>query len=568
MATSKSRMEGMFWHVDYKWIVLSNTTLGVLMATIDGSIVIISLPAIFNGLGVNPLLPSNAGLLIWMLLGYLLVTSVLLVTFGRLSDMLGRVKMYNLGFLIFAVASTLIYISSLLVSGPNGVLSLILLRVVQGVGSAFLFANNAAILTDAFKHDELGKAMGINLVAGVGGSIIGLVVGGILAAIDWHLVFLVSVPIGILGAVWSYLALHEVAKIREHQHLDIPGSITLGAGLTAILVGLTLSLLPYGGRPLGWYSPTVLLSLAAGIALIVSFIFIEHRSKDPLFHLKLFRIRAFSAGNVSQFLAGISRGGLQFMLIIWLQGIWLPMHGVSFINTPFWAAIYMLPLVLGFLALGPLSGYLSDRYGPRALTTGGMLLNALGFVILANFPANFSYIPFAVVIFIMGAGSGMFSAPNTAAIMNSVPPEYRGVASGMRATFLNSSNLFSIGIFFTLLIAGLSISLPHALLSGLVASNVPYGIALNISRIPPVSAVFAALLGYNPIKSVIPSSVFATIPKATADKIASDSFFPRVISPAFIAGMKLVMYAGAAMSIFAAAISSLRGRGRYVHVNF
>ncbi len=564
MTAAKHHAAGRLGHVDYKWIVLSNTTLGVLMATIDGSIVIISLPAIFNGLGVNPLLPSNAGLLIWMLLGYLLVTSVLLVTFGRLSDMLGRVKMYNLGFLIFAIASTMIYVSSLFISGSDGIVSLILLRVVQGVGSAFIFVNTAAILTDAFKHDELGKAMGINLVAGVGGSIIGLVVGGILAAIDWHLVFLVSVPIGILGAVWSYLALHEVAKIREHQHLDIPGSLAFGMGLTAILVGLTLSLLPYGGNPLGWRSPIVLGLLAGGLALLVAFVFIERRSKDPLFHLNLFRIRAFSAGNASQFLAGISRGGLQFMLIIWLQGVWLPLHGVSLINTPFWAAIYMLPLVLGFLALGPISGYLSDRYGPRTFTTAGMLMNALGFAILANFPANFSYIPFAVIIFLMGAGSGMFAAPNAAAIMNSVPPEYRGVASGMRATFLNSSNLFSIGIFFMLLIAGLSMALPHALLSGLVASNVPYGVALNVSRIPPVSAVFAALLGYNPINSVVPKSVFAALPKSVADRIASGSFFPNIISPAFMAGMRAVMYAGAVLSLAAAAISFFRGRGRYV----
>ncbi|MEM3839259.1 MAG: MFS transporter [Candidatus Micrarchaeaceae archaeon] len=548
----------------YKWVVLSNTTLGAAMATIDGSILIISLPAIFNGLHVNPLVATNAGLLIWLLLGYMIVSSVVVVTIGRLSDMFGRVRMYNMGFLIFATASTLLYASSYLISGSAGALSLIILRLFQGLGGGFLIANSAAIITDAFPVNERGKAMGINQIMAIAGSVAGLIIGGVLASIDWHLIFLISVPIGIIGTMWSYLALHELAHLRKNQKLDIIGNVTFGIAITLIVIALTYSILPYDGSSTGFANPIVQWAILAGIVLMAVFVYIETRVEDPMLNLSLFRIRATSAGLVSLLLSGIARGGLQLMLIIWLQGIWLPLHGVSFENTPLQAAVAMIPLVLGFLVAGPICGYLSDRYGARIFTTGGMLLNSFGFVVLAGMPANFQYVPFAVVIFMLGVGQGMFAAPNTTAIMNSVPPEYRGVSSGMRATLMNVSNVMSIVIFFSMLTVGVSFVLPGALYAGLTAQNVSNSTALQISRLPPSTALFAALLGTNPMEALLPQSVQAAIPKRNLDAILGTNFFPKLISKPFIEGMHTVLYFAALLTFIAAIASALRGK-RYIY---
>ncbi|VVB93094.1 Putative multidrug resistance protein MdtD [uncultured archaeon] len=550
--------------IHYKWVALSNTTLGALLASIDSSILIISLPAVFNGLGVNPLSAGNLILLLWLLLGYTIVSSVTVVTIGRLSDMFGRVRLYNIGFAIFSFASILLYASSYLVQGTAGIISLTILRLIQGLGSGFLFANSAAILTDAFPENERGKALGFNQIAAIGGNLAGLLIGGILAAIDWHLIFLISVPIGIAGAIWAYVALHELATIRKNQKLDILGNITFAVSLTTILLSLSYGILPYGNSSTGWTNPWVQAGFGLGIALLFLFAFIETKAKDPMFHLWLFRIRAFAAGNLSMLLAGLARGGLQFMLIIWLQGIWLPLHGVSFIDTPFQAAIDMIPLVAGFLISGPISGYLSDRYGARLFSTMGMLLNVIGFLILASMPADFNYTPFAITIFFLGVGQGMFSAPNTAAVMNSVPPEYRGVTSGMRATLLNVSFMFSLAIFFSLLIIGVSSSLPGALYDGLISQNVSSATALQISRLPPSSTLFAALLGYNPMKTLLPPDVLNSLPPKNANAILGTSFFPNMISSSFMSGMRIVMYSGALLALFAAIFSALRGR-RYVH---
>ena len=550
--------------IHYKWIALSNTTIGALMASIDGSILMISLPAIFKGLGVNPLSTGNVELLLWLLLGYTIVTSVTVVTIGRLSDMFGRVKLYNMGFAIFSFASILLYASSYLVQGTAGIISLTLLRLIQGLGSGFLFANSAAILVDAFPVNERGKALGFNQVAYIGGNLAGLLIGGVLAAIDWHLIFLISVPIGIAGTIWAYVALHEIAIIRKNQKLDILGNITFAVSLTTILLSLIYGLLPYGNSSTGWTNPLVLAGIGIGIALLTLFVFIETKSNDPLFHIWLFRIRAFAAGNLSMSLAGLARGGLQFMLIIWLQGIWLPLHGVSFIDTPYQAAIDMIPLVAGFLISGPVSGYLSDKYGARLFSTTGMVLNSIGFLILASMPANFNYLYLAITIFFMGVGQGMFGAPTTAAVMNSVQPEYRGVASGMMATLLNVSFMFSLAIFFSLLIIGFSTSLPGALHDGLVSQNVSNTAALQISKLPPSSALFAALLGYNPMKTILPPDVINSLPTENANVILGNAFFPNIISSSFMSGMRTVMYSGALMTFFAAIFSALRGR-RDVH---
>ncbi len=549
---------------NYKWITLSNTTLGVLMASIDSSILIISLPAIFNGLGVNPLTPGNIALLLWLLLGYMIMSSVIVVTIGRLSDMFGRVKLYNLGFAIFAIGSTVLYAVTYLFTGTTAVLLMIVFRLVQGFGGGFLFANGAAILTDAFPHDQRGTAMGINQIAAIMGGLIGLILGGILSAIDWHLIFLISVPVGILGAVWSYLALHEIAKIRENQKVDILGNVTFGVALTLILISMTYGLLPYGTSNTGWSSPYVISGIITGLLLLVAFVFIELRAKDPMFNLYLFKIRAFSAGILSLFLAGIARGGLQFMLIIWLQGIWLPLHGVSFVNTPLQAGIDMIPLLLGFLVMGPIAGHLSDKYGARLFSTLGMIINVIGFLMLMALPVNFSYPVFALIIFVLGIGQGMFAAPNTTSVMNAVPPEHRGITAGMRATFTNMSFMFSIVIFFTLLVVGLGTALPGALYTSLVAQSVPTAAAHAVSQLPPTSALFAALLGYNPMLTLLPHNVTVAIPKANLTVITGNEFFPSLVSAPFADGIHSVLIAAVIMSAIAAIASALRGK-RFVY---
>ena len=546
----------------YKWVALSNTTLGVLMASIDSSIVLISLPAIFNGIHINPLAPGETGYFLWLLLGYMVVTATLLVTFGRISDMFGRVRMYNLGFLIFAIGSILLWLTP--GTGNTGAIELIVFRLIQGVGSGFLFANSAAILTDAFPSSQRGLAMGINQIAAILGSVIGLILGGILAYFDWRLVFLVSVPVGIVGTIWAYLMLRETATIREHQRLDWPGNITFAIGLTIFLLGITYGIEPYGSSPMGWGSPLVIGMLVGGALLLALFVWIELHVADPMFRLQLFKIRAFAAGNASSFLASIARGGLQFMLIIWLQGIWLPLHGYDYAVAPLWAGIYLLPLLVGFVLMGPMSGWLSDRFGARFFSTTGMLLQAIGFILLTVLPANFDYIWFALILFMLGIGQGMFSAPNTSSVMNSLPPDQRGVGSGMRATFQNAGSLASIGIFFSIVIAGLAASLPTTLNVGLTAAGVPSIVANQIAHLPPTSALFAAFLGYNPMANLLPSSVLHTLPAANQAHLLGHSYFPNLISPPFLLGLHGAFYLSAAMCVVAALASILRGK-RYVH---
>jgi MFS family permease len=545
----------------YKWVALSNTTLGMLVATINSSIVIISLPAIFRGIHLDPLRPGNVSYLLWMLMGYLVVSAVLVVAFGRLGDIYGRVRMYNAGFLVFTGASIALAFTPGV--GSAAALELIALRIVQGVGGALLMANSMAILTDAFPVRERGMALGINQVAALAGSFLGLLIGGLLADTNWRAVFLVSVPFGIFGTVWGYLKLREVGQ-RGQGRIDWAGNLTFGVGLIAVLVGITYGIQPYGGHTMGWTSPLVLTLLLGGVALLGAFLVIERRSDDPLFHLDLFRIRAFSAGNLAGLLASVSRGGLQFMLIIWLQGIWLPLHGYSFASTPLWAGIYMIPLTLGFLVAGPVSGWLSDHYGARPFATGGMLLTAASFAALTLLPIDFPYWVFAVLLLANGIGSGLFAAPNTAGIMNAVPARQRGAASGMRATFQNAGFVLSIGLFFSLMIAGLAARLPATLYAGLTANGVPPASAERIAHLPPVGSLFAAFLGYNPIRTLLGPAALQHLSPAQAANLTGTSFFPRLIAEPFQHGLAIVFLAALAMSLVAAAASWLRG-GRYVH---
>jgi MFS family permease len=539
----------------YKWTVLVNTTIGTLMATIDSSIVLISLPAIFRGIGMNPLTTSNTSYLLWMLMGYMVVTAVLVVSFGRIGDMFGRVKMYNLGFAIFtagSLAASLTYFG-----GTPAAVYLIAMRIVQGIGGAMILANSTAILTDAFPAGQRGMALGINSVAGIAGSFIGLVAGGLLAAVDWHLIFYVCVPVGVAGTLWAYLKLQEVAK-GEGGRLDLPGNILFGAGLIAVLVGITYALQPYGGATMGWGNPLVLALLIGGTATLAGFVLVELRTAQPMFDLRLFRIRAFTAGNIASLLSSIGRGGLMFMLIIWLHGIWLPLHGYSFEDTPLWAGIYMLPLTGGFLIAGPASGFLSDRFGARPFATGGMIAAAATFGLLMLLPVNFGYPWFALLLLCNGMAMGLFASPNTAGVMSAVPANRRGVASGMRATFQNAGMTLSIGLFFSIMVAGLSTSLPASLSHGLTAAGLPAATAARVAALPPVSVLFAAFLGYNPMQTLLGPALHSLSPARQAT-ITGHGFFPGLISGPFHHGLSVVFTFALIVCLIAAAASWLRG---------
>lgn len=544
--------------VQYKWVALSNTTLGVLMASIDPTIVLIALPAIFRGINIDPF--TSFQYLLWIMFGYSIVTATLLVTFGRISDMFGRVRLYNLGFAIFTVGSVLCSITPN--KGSTGAIELILFRMIQGVGGAFLFANSAAIITDAFPSNERGKALGINGVAFLIGSLVGLVLGGILATFDWRLVFLISVPVGVVGTVWSYWKLKELGTIKENQKMDVWGNVAFGAGLTLILIGVTYGLIPYGNSSMGWGSPWVIASLVTGTGLFIAFPFIERHVTDPMFRLELFKIRIFSAANLAGLLGAMARGGLMIMLIILLQGIWLPLHGYSFVVTPFWAGIFMIPLSIGTVIIGPVSGWLSDKHGARFLATLGMVIIGITFIALTFLQSNFDYLPFAAILFAMGLGNGIFFSPNTASIMNSVPPEHRGAASGMRATLQNCGQTISLAVFFTIIIVALSGSLPIALSSAVTNAGAPQ-LAPVLKATPASGALFAAFLGYNPIKTVL-DTLNISLSTTTTGILESNTFFPTAISSPFMTALRLACYVGAIMCFAGAICSALRGR-KYLH---
>ncbi|MFF8990574.1 MFS transporter [Streptomyces sp. NPDC014983] len=545
-------------HPGYKWVALTNTTLGMLLATINSSIVLISLPGIFTGIRLDPLEPANVSYLLWMLMGYMLVTAVLVVALGRLGDMMGRVRIYNAGFLIFTLTSVVLSLDPF--HGGNGALWLIGWRIVQAVGGSMLMANSAAILTDAFPARQRGMALGVNMVAGIAGSFLGLVLGGVLVTWNWRSIFWVNVPIGLIGTVWAYKSLHETG-IRRPGRMDWWGNITFAIGLTALLAGITYGIQPYGGHTMGWTNPWVLAGLFGGAVMLAVFCLVETKVPEPMFPLRLFRDAAFAGGNAATLLGAIARGGLQFMLIIWLQGIWLPLHGYDYADTPLWAGIYMLPLTIGFLLAGPLSGALSDKFGARLFAACGFLVMAVSFAGLLVLPSDFSYGAFAALIFLNGLGGGLFAAPNTAIIMSSVPADARGAASGMRATFQNAGMVLSMGVFFSLMVAGLAGTLPDTLTTGLTAQGVPAGAAHTVSALPPVGVLFAAFLGYNPIQHLLGPDILHHLSPAAAAHLTGREFFPHLISQPFHDGLVVVFSLAIAMSLAAAGASLIRGRG-------
>ncbi|HNP13559.1 MAG TPA: MFS transporter [Mycobacterium sp.] len=546
-------------HPHYKWVVLSNTTLGILLAAVNASIVLISLPAIFRGIGLNPLAPGNVSYLLWMLMGYLVVTAVLVVPFGRLGDMFGRVKIYNIGFVVFTLAAIALSFDPFHLDG--GAIWLIGWRVVQGVGGAMLMSSSSAILTDAFPSNQRGMALGVNMVAAVSGSFLGLLIGGVLSEIHWQAIFWVGVPIGVIGTLWSVRSLKELG-VRSPGRMDWAGTLTFGVGLTVLLIGITYGIQPYGESTTGWTNPKVLAAIIGGLALLVVFCLVELRVPQPMVDVRLFRSAAFGMGNLAGLMSSVGRGGLQFMLIIWLQGIWLPLHGYSFEATPLWAGIYLLPATFGFLAAAPIAGSLADRFGARPFTVGGMVLMAVTFVALLLIPVNFDYWVFAVLVFLNGLGGGIFTAPNTAAIMSSVPASQRGAASGVRATFFNAGSSLSIGIFFSLMIVGLAATLPDAMSRGLQQQGVSAAVANEVANTPPVGSLFAAFLGYNPIAELLAPHNALQQPGVNAEVLTGKTFFPNLIIEPFHSGL-VVVFGAAALMMVIGAIASMFNPGRY-----
>jgi MFS family permease len=542
----------------YAWVALANTTAAIFMASLDGSVVIIALPAIFKGINLDPLSAGNISYLLWMIMGYRLVQAVLVVNLGKLGDLFGRVKMYNAGFVVFTFASIMLSFDPY--QGRSGALWLIGWRLLQAVGGSMLMANSAAILTDAFPPERRGFALGTNQIAALAGMFIGLVAGGLLAAWDWRAVFWINLPVGVFGTLWAYLKLRDNG-VRRRAKIDWWGNITYALGLGSILVGVTYGIQPYGNNSMGWESPVVLGEIIGGLAMLIVFVIIETRVAEPMFRLGLFKIREFTAGNVAGLLVSIARGGIQFMLIIWLQGIWLPLHGYSYDQTPLWAGIFLLPMTAGFLVSGPTSGILSDRFGSRGIATAGMAVFASSFILLMLLPVNFPYWAFALIIALNGVGSGMFASPNSSSIMGSVPASDRGAASGMRSTFQNSGTAVSIGVVFTLMIIGLSNSLPTTLSNGLTKLGVPGATAHQVASLPPVSSLFASVLGVNPIQHLLePTGVLAKLPAASQTALTGRTFFPSLLAGPFHDGLIVVFSVSAVLSVLAGLASLLRGK--------
>lgn len=537
-----------------KWVALSNTILSTLLSTMNITMIIVAMPAIFNAFQFSSGAPDAISYIIWLITGYLIVTSTMVVTFGRLSDMLGRVKLYNVGFVIFTIASVLL--SAVAIKGDAGILELIIYRMVQAVGGGLLMVNGPAILTDYFPIKERGKAMGLNQISSVAGTILGLFLGGLFASISWNLIFIINIPFGMVGIIWSYVSLKETIKKRRVR-IDWLGNFVFVIALLLILIGITYGLVPYGKSNEGWTNPLVIGSVVVGIVALAGFVIIEGKIKEPMFDISLFKIRDFWTGNLSLFIVSLTRQGLILVLIMLFQGIWLPLNGFSYASTPFWSGIYTMPFMLAFIAMGPISGYLSDRYGGRLFTTGGLIATAIGFLLLTLMPYNFNYIWFVPALFIIGAGMALFSSPNTADIMSSVPKKRRSVASGMRTTITNCAMAISFPVYFAIIFTTMGGALPIALASTLHSSGAPSSIIPYISSISPTEALFSALLGYNPVSSILAGfpEVSSSLSRSIISKITNLTFFPEAIGSSYMKGFREVVIISAILLIISAVVS-------------
>ncbi len=410
--------------MEYKWTVLSNTTLGTLMSSLDTNIVLISLPTIARELPNTTILD-----LLWILMGYTLVTSAVLINFGRLSDMFGRVRLYTYGFAIFTAGSALCSFSQ---SG----IELIGFRLVQGIGAAFLFSNSGAIITDAFPENERGEALGINQVAIVAGSVSGLILGGILTyTIGWRSIFYVNIPIGIIATFWAHHNLRELATIKKGQKLDIVGNILFAGSIGLILTGITLY--ATGSARLAAVSGLVVV----GTIALVLFVYYELKIDHPMFDLNLFKIRLFAAGNLAILLNSLARGAMTFVLVFYLQGPTMKLN-------PFTAGLFLIPTSISLSIFGPVSGWVSDKYGARLVSTIGLAVSAVGFLLLARLGPTTTFQDILVPLLLVGSGFGIFASPNRASIMNSSPASDRGIASAMSSTLTNAGSIFSMGMAF------------------------------------------------------------------------------------------------------------------------
>jgi EmrB/QacA subfamily drug resistance transporter len=473
--------------MQYKYIVLTNTTVGAFMAVLDSNIVLIALPTISGDLHASPFES------VWIIMGYILVNASLLLTFGRLSDVFGRVRLYNLGFAVFTIGSALCSVS------PNGI-SLVIFRLVQGSGGALLFSNSAAILTDAFPPNERGRALGLNQVAGTFGSVLGLALGGILAgsALGWRSIFWINIPFGTFATVWAYVKLKELSIPSRGEKLDPLGNILFAAGLSLSLIGLML------GALLGW-SAAYIGAMVAGALCVVAFVFAERRVRFPMMDLSLFKIRAFAAGMASNLLASISRGGLSLVLVFYFQGVLL--------YDAFDAGLRLIPFSVAFVMVGPLSGYLSDRFGSRGFATTGLLVVSVALFWLGLLPfSNYDQIVGPMIL--AGVGGGLFVAPNVASIMNATPAPRRGVASGMSSTLINAGFLLSLGIAFAVMASSVS---------GTVLQEIFSGTAVAIDPIAKSNFVNALhglflLMGFVSLFSVVPAYM-AKKPKPTFEPV-------------------------------------------------
>ena len=543
--------------MEYKWTVLTNTTLGVIMSSLNTNIVMISLPTIFRGLNINPFTHNEFIYLLWILMGYSIVLATVLVTFGRLSDMYGRTRMYTLGFIIFTISSVLL---SIVPDGSEntGALLLIIFRMVQAVGGGFIMVNSTALLTDSFPINERGKALGLNQSAFIVGSVLGLVAGGLLAGYNWHLVFIVNIPFALAGTLWSIFKLKESVP-RKKVKIDYWGNITLASGLILISLGFTYALEPYGGSQLGWYNPWVISAFIFGLSFIISFLFIEKRADNPLFNLSLFKIRPFAFGNLSLLFNSLARGAVSFLVTIWLQGIYLPLHGYSYTETPFWAGVYMLPMMLGMVSIAPLSGHLTDKYGARIFATTGMAIVGISLYLLTLLPYNFNLLEFELIIFINGLGNGLFASPNTTSIMNSISSKDRGTGNGMRMTFNNIGATISMAIFFSITITVFSQQVPEAMYNALI-NILPQSIAIYLSKLPPSGLLFATFLGMDPLQAIKNSSL---LPSSALKVLSSPTFLPSIIGPPFINGLRISIYISIILITIGTVFSALRGK-KYV----
>ncbi|WP_291766731.1 MFS transporter [Caldivirga sp. UBA161] len=548
--------------MEYKWVVLTNTTLGVIMSSINMYIVLISLPTIFRGLNINPFLPGEFDYLLWVLMGYSIVLASILVTFGRISDLYGRTRLYTIGFIIFTIASILLSVIPSN-SGNLGALLLIIFRMIQAVGGGFLMVNSTALLTDAFPPGERGKALGLNQAAFIVGSFLGIILGGLLSNYDWHLLFLVNVPFAVAGALWSIFKLRRVGSSGVKVKIDYWGNITLAVGLVLISLGFTYALMPYGNSEMGWLNPYVVASFIIGVIMLIAFIPIELKQESPLFNLSLFKVRPFTYGIMALFLSSLARGALMFLLTIWLQGIYLPLHGFSYVETPFWAGIYMLSMLIGTVVMAPIGGALTDKYGARIVATVGMIIVAVSLYLLTLLPYNFNLTSFELILFLNGLGNGLFSSPNTTSIMNALHPRDRGAGNGMRQTFSNVGSTISMAMFFSIAMSIFSQYVPTRIHEMALSYGLPADIASSLSKVPASSLLFAAFLGVDPA-SVLPSNLTVNLPSSIMKVLDSSTFLPNVLGPPFMMGLRISLYISIVLVAIGAVLSYMRG-GRYVY---